>query len=76
MQSNTFFFYFCLRIYSTYIPNQKLDSIKISVLRDIEKMWKQISDIKDVKNIYFTQLKCWRVFNKLEIKEIVLWIFR
>ena len=40
-----------LRIYSTYIPEQKFDSIRISVHHDVRKIWK--IRIKDVKDIYF-----------------------
>ena len=42
------------RMYGMYIPNQKFYWIRISVLRDITKIWKKITHIKDVKNIYFT----------------------
>ena len=41
-----------LRTYGTYILNQKFDSIRISIFRDITKIWKKITRIKDIKNIY------------------------
>ena len=42
-----------LRIYSTYFPiNQKFVSNKISILRDIRKIWKKINHITDVENIH------------------------
>ena len=48
-----FVFPIVLRMYGRYIPNQKFDSIRISVLRDIKKNLKKITLIKDAKNIYF-----------------------
>ena len=42
-----------LRMYDTYIHNQKFDSIRISVHRDITKKKFWIAHIKYVKNIYF-----------------------
>ena len=42
-----------LRMYTTYSPDQKFDSIRISVLRDITKIWKKITHIKDVRNILY-----------------------
>ena len=41
-----------LRIYATYIANQKFDSIEFLNLR-YNKIVKKIYYIKDVKNIYF-----------------------
>ena len=35
------------------IPNQMFDSIRISVLRNITKIWNKIIHIKDAKNINF-----------------------
>ena len=35
-----------------YIANQKFDSIRISVIRDIKK-FETITHIKNVQNIYF-----------------------
>ena len=40
-----------LRIHGTYIPTQKFESIEISALRDK----KNLTNIKDVKNIYFAR---------------------
>ena len=40
-------------MYGTYIPYKKFDPIKISVVRDITKIWKKSIHIIDVKNIYF-----------------------
>ena len=42
-----------LKIYGTYIYNQKFHSIRNSVLHDAKKNYKKINLIKDVKNIYF-----------------------
>ena len=46
-----FFFNCTVRFYSTYIWNQKFDSIRISVLCNIMK-FEKINNIKNVKNVY------------------------
>ena len=46
--------FFIIKDVGAHIPNQKFDSIRISVLRDTTNIWKKIDLIKDVKNIYFT----------------------
>ena len=38
-----------LRMLYAYIPSQKFNAMKISVFRDIIKIWKKINYIKDVK---------------------------
>ena len=39
-------------MYGTYIPNQYFNALRISVFRDITKIWKKFTHIQKVKNIY------------------------
>ena len=41
-----------LRTLYLYTPSQKFNTIRVSVLRDVTKMWKKINHIKGVKNIF------------------------
>ena len=36
-----------------YTPSKKFNTIRISVFRDITKIWKKINRIEEVKKIYF-----------------------
>ena len=42
-----------LRMLYVYTPSQKFNTIRISVLRDIIKMWKKSTTLKILQNIYF-----------------------
>ena len=39
-------------MYDMYIPNEKFDSIKISVLRDVKNIFKKMNHIQDVKDFF------------------------
>ena len=43
-----------LKMYGTYIANQKFDSIRISVLSDATKIFEK-SKSKNLENIYFAR---------------------